>query len=83
MGEMFAAVDDVGTVHTPRAGCLSRLPKELDQKGLPSVVDRLKACVAEPISTAAVELGGQRLRAWGDDTAFGASSHPANYIASE
>jgi hypothetical protein len=83
MGEMFAAVDSEGIVRTPRAGCLSRLPKELDQKGLPSVVDRLKACVAEPISTAAVDVGARRLRAWGDDAAFGASSHPANYMAAE
>jgi hypothetical protein len=83
MGEMLAAIDSEGIVRTPRAGCLSRLPKELDQKGLPTVVDRLKTCVAQPVSTAAVDLGAQRLRAWGDDPASGASSHPANYMAAE
>jgi hypothetical protein len=79
MGDMLSAVDDDEVIHTPRGGCLSRVPKELDQKSLSTAIGRLSACVAGPLSTGALELRSRRLRSWGD----GAGSHPANYVAAE
>jgi hypothetical protein len=83
MGDMMAAVDGEGVVHTPRGGCLSRLPSELDQKSVPVALERLGACVAGPLGTQGLELRSKRLRAWGEGDTLGAGSHPAKYMAAE
>ena len=83
MGDMLSAVDAEGVVHTPRGGCLSRVPAALDRQPVTRTVDRLTACLASPPSTAALELRSKRRRGWGDELKNGSGAHPANYLAAE